>query len=120
MKKYINEIKHNKIMLGLGIFIIIISGILIILFSIVVIYQQTIMNEQRQIMDENRQWVEKIPFYEVTGGLGDQIIEGEKIYNEALAKYSAALQTQILAILLLILLSITLITTIGFLIIKFS
>ncbi|MFX1327224.1 MAG: hypothetical protein ACFE91_03645 [Promethearchaeota archaeon] len=112
--------KKKTISLCLGIMIISISGALIIFSSFIVSYQSIIMEEQKQIMDENRQWVEKIPFWEVTGGLGDQIIEGEKIYNEALAKYSAALQAQILAILLLIILSITLITTIGFLIIKFS
>ena len=114
------EIKRKTRHLGLGITIIIISGFLIALSSFVVSYQQIIMEEQKQIMDENRHWVEKITFWEVTGGLGENIIEGEKIYYEALAKYSAALQTQALAILFIIVLSIIIAAVVGFLIIKFS
>lgn len=82
-------------------------------------HQKAIMTEQKQILDENRQWVEKITFWEVTGGLGQNIIEGEKLYYEALAKYSAALQAQILAIFLIIVLSIIIAIIGGFLFLKF-
>ena len=78
------------------------------------------MAEQKQIIDENRQWVEKITFWEVTGGLGQNIIEGEKLYYDALTKYSAALQAQILAIFLIILFSITIAIIGGFLYLKLS
>lgn len=113
-------IKRKIRLLGLGITIIIISGVLIALSSFVVGYQQTIMEKQKQIMDENRHWLEKITFWEVTGGLGENIIEGEKIYYDAQAKYSTALQTQALAILFIIMLSIIIVATIGSLIIRFS
>jgi len=114
------ELKSKTIYLGLGFAVIIISGVFIILSSFEVRYQQTIMDEQKQIMDENRLWVEKIPFWEVTGGLSEQIIEGERLYYEALTKYSAALQAQALAILFIIVLSIIIVATIGRLIIKLS
>ena len=115
-----NKIKRKPLILGFGILIIILSGGFIILSSFEVINQRAIMEEQKQIMDENRQWVEKITFWEVTGGLGQNIIEGEKLYYEALAKYSAALQAQILAILLIIMLSIIIALIGGFLFLKFS
>ena len=115
-----NEIKSKPLFLGFGILIIIISGGIIILSSFEVNKQREIMAEQKKIIDENRQWVERITFWEVTGGLGQNIIEGEKLYYEALAKYSAALQAQILAIFLVILLSIVIVIIGGFLFIKFS
>jgi ABC-type uncharacterized transport system fused permease/ATPase subunit len=104
----------------LGFLIIAISGVLIGLSSFVVSYQQTVMEEQKQIMDENRHWLEKITFWEVTGGLGENIIEGEKLYYDALEKYSEALQAQTLAIFFIILLSTIVIAMVGFLIIRFS
>lgn len=116
----LNKIKRKPLFLGFGIFIIIISGVFIILSLFEVNNQRAIMEEQKQIMDENRQWVERITFWEVTGGLGQNIIESEKLYNEALAKYSAALQAQILAIFLIIMLSIIIAITGGFLFLKFS
>lgn len=76
------------------------------------------MDGQKEIMDENRQQAEKITFWEVTGGLGEDIIEGEKMYYDALDKYSAALQTQTIAILLIIMLSIIIVATVGSLITK--
>ncbi|MFW9988734.1 MAG: hypothetical protein ACFFC3_08780 [Candidatus Odinarchaeota archaeon] len=78
------------------------------------------MAEQKKIIDENRQWVEKVTFWEVTGGLGKNIIEGEKLYYDALAKYSTALQAQILAIFLIIMLSIIIAFIVGFLFLKLS
>ncbi len=110
------KIERKFFFLGLGITVIFISGIFIILSTFQINYQQTVIEEQKHIMDENRQWAEKITFWEVTGGLGEDIIEGEKIYYDALVKYSAALQTQNLAIFLIIMLSIIIITTIGSLI----
>lgn len=112
------ETKRKTLFLGFGVVIIIISGIFIILSSFEVNYQQVILEEQKQIIDENRQWAEKITFWEVTGGLGEDIIEGEKIYYEALAKYSAALQAQTIAIFFIIVLSIIIILTVGILIVK--
>lgn len=97
-----------------------ISGSLIILFSFEVHKQKEIMAEQKKIIDENRQWVEKVTFWEVTGGLGKNIIEGEKLYYDALAKYSTALQAQILAIFLIIMLSIIIAFIVGFLFLKLS
>ena len=114
------EIKRKPLVLGFGIGIIIVSGVFVILSAFEVSHQKAIMQEQKQIIDENRQWVEKITFWEVTGGLGQNIIEGEKLYYEALAKYSAALQAQILAILLIIMLSIIMVIIGGFLFLKFS
>lgn len=104
----------------LGIMIIIFSSALIILFSFEVNKQKEIIAKQKQIIDENRQWVEKITFWEVTGGLGQNIIEGEKLYYDALAKYSIALQAQILAIVLIILLSIIIVFIGGFLFLKLT
>jgi hypothetical protein len=104
--------------LGISITIIAISGLFITLSSIQIITQQSIIEEQKNIIDENRQWAEKITFWEVTGGLGEEIIEGEKLYYEALEKYSAALQAQSLAIFLIVLLSLIILTTIGSLIYK--
>ncbi len=112
--------KSKLFVLGLGFMIIVISGILIIFSASQINYQQTIIDEQKQVMDENRQWAEKITFWEVTGGLGDEIIEGEKIYYDALTKYSAASQAQNLAIFFIIMLSIIIITTVGSLVIKIS
>lgn len=114
------ELKSKTIYLGLGFAVIAISGVFITLSSFEVSYKQTVMDEQKQIMDDNRHWVEKIPFWEVTGGLSEQIIEGERLYYEALTKYSAALQAQALAILFIIVLSIIIVATIGRLIIKIS
>ncbi len=114
------EKKVRVLNIYLGIILIILSGSLIILFSFEVNKQKEIMAEQKQIIDENRQWVEKITFWEVTGGLGKNIIEGEKLYYEALAKYSTALQAQILAIFLIILLSIIITFIGGFLYLKIS
>ena len=104
----------------LGFLIIAISGVLIGVSSFIASYQQTVMEEQKQIMDENRHWLEKITFWEVTGGLGENIIEGEKIYYEAQAKYSVALQAQVLAIFFIIVLIIIIVAMTGFLIIRFS
>lgn len=104
----------------LGFLIIVISGIFIILSAIQVNYQQQIMEDQKLIMDENRHWAEKITFWEVTGGLGEDIIEGEKMYYDALASYSAALQAQTIAIFFIIMLSIIIVTTTGRLIIKLA
>jgi ABC-type uncharacterized transport system fused permease/ATPase subunit len=112
------EIRKKPILLGLGFFIIIISGVFIILNFFQVNFQQTIMDEQKQIMDENRQWAEKITFWEVTGGLGEDIIEGEKMYYDALAKYSAALQAQTISIFFIIMLSVITVAIAGSLIIK--
>ncbi len=114
------KIEKKFLFLGLGLTIIIISGVFIILSAFQINYQQTIIEEQKQIMDENRQWAEKITFWEVTGGLGEDIIEGEKIYYDALAKYSTAVQVQTLTILFIIMLSIMIITTVGSLIIKLT
>jgi len=114
------KIERKSLLLGLGFTIIIISGVFIILSAFQINYQQTIIEEQKQIMDENRHWAEKITFWEVTGGLGEDIIEGEKIYYDALAKYSAAVQVQTLIILFIIMLSIMIITTVGSLIIKLT
>lgn len=114
-----NKIERKPLFLGFGILIIIISGVFIILNLFEMNHQKAIMTEQKQILDENRQWVEKITFWEVTGGLGQNIIEGEKLYYEALAKYSAALQAQILAIFLIIVLSIIIAIIGGFLFLKF-
>lgn len=112
------EIRKKPIILGIGFFIFITSGVFIILNVFQVNVQQTIMDEQKRIMDENRQWAEKITFWEVTGGLGEDIIEGEKMYYDALAKYSAALQAQTIAIFFIIMLSIITVTVAGSLIIK--
>lgn len=114
------KIDRKLFLLGLGFTIIIISGVFIILSAFQINYQQTIIEEQKQIMDDNRQWAEKITFWEVTGGLGEDIIEGEKIYYDALAKYSTAVQVQTLTILFIIMLSIMIITTVGSLIIKLT
>ena len=70
-------------------------------------------------MDENRHWAEKITFWEVTGGLGEDIIEWEKMYYDAFAKYSAALQAQTIAIFFIIMLSVIIVAIAGSLIIKF-
>ncbi|MFX0040895.1 MAG: hypothetical protein ACFFCY_01395 [Promethearchaeota archaeon] len=112
--------QRKLLLLGLGFSIIIISGIFIIINALQINYQQAIIDEQKEVMNENRQWAEKITFWEVTGGLGDDIIEGEKIYYDALAKYSAAIQTQSLAIFFIIMLSIIIVTTVGSLVIKIS
>jgi hypothetical protein len=112
------KIQRKFLIFGLGFMIIVISGVFIIFSYFEISEQQIIMNEQQNIMDENRQWAEKITFWEVTGGLGDDIIEGEKIYYDALAKYSAAVQAQNLAIFFIIVLCIIIITTVGSLIIK--
>jgi len=114
----LKETKRKTLFLGFGVVIIIISGIFIILSSFEVNYQQVILEEQKQIIDENRQWAEKITFWEVTGGLGEEIIEGEKMYYEALSNYSAALQAQTIAILFIIMLSIIILVTAGTLVIK--
>jgi len=114
------KIERRSILLGLGLTIIAISGVFIILKAFQINYQQTIIDEQKQIMDDNRQWAEKITFWEVTGGLGEDIIEGEKIYYEALAKYSLAVQTQNLAVFFIIILSSIIVTTIGSLVIKLT
>ncbi|MFW9969350.1 MAG: hypothetical protein ACFFDF_04055 [Candidatus Odinarchaeota archaeon] len=112
--------KKNKIvLLGLGSLIIAFSGVFIALNAFQINFQQKVIDEQIGIMDENRQWAEKITFWEVTGGLGDDIIEGEKAYYDALEKYSVALQTQNLAIFLIIMLSIIIVITIGSLVFKF-
>ncbi|MFX0007227.1 MAG: hypothetical protein ACFFA7_15220 [Promethearchaeota archaeon] len=112
------KLRRKSILLGISITIIIISGLFTILSSFQIIAQQSIIEEQKTIIDENRQWAEKITFWEVTGGLGEEIIEGEKLYYEALAKYSAAVQAQNLAIFAIILFSIIILITIGNLIIK--
>jgi len=112
------KIESKLPLLGLIFMIVIISGVFIILSVFQINYQQTIIEEQKHIIDENRQWAEKITFWEVTGGLGEDIIEGEKNYYDALAKYSAAVQTQNLAIFIIIMLSITTVIIIGSLIIK--
>ena len=112
------KFRRKSILLGISITIITISGIFTILSSFQIITQQSIIEEQKTIIDENRQWAEKITFWEVTGGLGEDIIEGEKLYYEALAKYSAAVQAQNLAIFAIIIFSIIILITIGSLIIK--
>ncbi len=112
------KIERKSIILGFGLTLIAISGILITLSSKQIIFQKSIIEEQKSIIDENRQWAEKITFWEVTGGLGEEIIEGEKLYYEALAKYSAALQAQNLAIFLIIMLSIAIMAIMGSIIIK--
>ncbi len=112
------EIRKNPIFLALSLVIIFIAGILIILSLYEINNTQTIIDNQREIIDENRQWAEKITFWEVTGGLGEDIIEGEKVYYEALAKYSAALQAQSIAKFFIIILSIIIILTVGILIVK--
>lgn len=114
----LKDIKKKTLVLGYTIFIMIISGIFIILSSIQINYQQSILEEQKQIINENRQWAEKITFWEVTGALGEDIIEGEKNYYDALSKYSAALQIQNLAILLIIILSLLIVIMVGVLIVK--
>ncbi|MDX1797511.1 MAG: hypothetical protein R3255_02570 [Candidatus Lokiarchaeia archaeon] len=111
-------LRRKSILLGISITIITISGIFTILSSFQIITQQSIIEEQKTIIDENRHWAEKITFWEVTGGLGEDIIEGEKLYYEALAKYSAAVQAQNLAIFAIIIFSIIILITIGSLIIK--
>lgn len=112
------EPKRKNLFLGFGVLIIIFSGIFIILSIFQVNYQQTILDKQKQIIDENRHWAEKITFWEVTGGLGEDIIEGEKIYYDALSRYSTALQAQTIAILFIIVLSIIMFLSLGFLIVK--
>ncbi|MFX1502724.1 MAG: hypothetical protein ACFFDH_17315 [Promethearchaeota archaeon] len=112
------EKKQNLPILGIGIMIIIISGVFIFICSFESFKQKEIMAEQKNIINENRKWVEKITFWEVTGGLGQDIIEGEKLYYEALAKYSAALQLQILLVFIIVLLSITIAIISGFLIFR--
>jgi ABC-type uncharacterized transport system fused permease/ATPase subunit len=112
--------ERKVLLLGLGFSIIIISGIFIMINALQINYQQAIIDEQKEVMNENRQWAEKITFWEVTGGLGDDIIEGEKIYYDALAKYSAAIQAQSLAIFFIIMLSIIIVTIVGSLVIKIS
>lgn len=112
------KFERKSFLFGISIIIIAISGLLITLSSIHIITQQSIIEEQKDIIDENRQWAEKITFWEVTGGLGEEIIEGEKLYYEALAKYSTALQAQNLAIFLIVILTLIILTTIGSLIIK--
>lgn len=114
------KIERKLLLFGLVFTIVTISGFFIILSAFQVNYQQTIIEEQKNIMDENRQWAEKITFWEVTGGLGDDIIEGEKNYYDALEKYSAAVQAQNLAIFFIIMLSITIIIIVGSLIIKLT
>ncbi|MFX0002636.1 MAG: hypothetical protein ACFE9C_15645 [Candidatus Hodarchaeota archaeon] len=111
---------EKKLILGLGLILIVISCCFIVLSALQINYQQMIIDEQKEIMDENRQWAEKITFWEVTGGLGDDIIEGEKIYYDALAKYSAAIQAQNLAIFFIIMLCIVIITTVGSLVFKLT
>ena len=110
--------RRKSIKLGIGLIIIAISGILITLNSMQIILQQSIIDEQKNLIDEYRPWAEKITFWEVTGGLGEEIIEGEKLYYEALAKYSAALQAQYFATFLIIMFSLLILTTIGSLIMK--
>ena len=112
------DTKTKTLLLGFTITIMTISGIFIILGSIQINYQQSIIEEQKQIINENRQWAEKITFWEVTGALGEDIIEGEKNYYEALSKYSAALQAQNVIILLIIILSLIIVITVGVLIVK--
>ncbi|MFW9820346.1 MAG: hypothetical protein ACFFE5_12115 [Candidatus Thorarchaeota archaeon] len=114
------KFERKSIILGLELTLIAISGIFITLSSMQIIIQQSIIEEQKNIIDENRQWAEKITFWEVTGGLGEEIIEGEKLYYEALAKYSSALQAQNLAIFLIILFILIILTTISSIIIKIS
>ena len=112
------NIKRKTLYLSFGILLIISSGVFIILASVQVVSQQAIIDEQKEIIDENRQWAEKITFWEVTGGLGEDIIEGEKDYYDALAKYSAALQTQTIAIFFIIVLSIIIVIIVGVVIVK--
>ncbi|MFX0022964.1 MAG: hypothetical protein ACFE9S_11620 [Candidatus Hermodarchaeota archaeon] len=112
------NLRRKSIVFGICLAIITISGLFITLNAFQIINQQAIIEEQKIIIDENRQWAEKITFWEVTGGLGEEIIEGEKLYYDALAKYSTALQAQYLAVFLIILLSLIILTTIGSLIIK--
>ncbi len=114
------EISRKPLSLGFGILIIIIFGVFIVFCSFEINHQKVIMAEQKQIIDDNRQWVEKITFWEVTGALGENIIEGEKLYYEALTKYSTALQAQILAIFIIIMLSIIIVIIGGVLFLKFS
>jgi len=112
------EIRKKTLILGLGFLIIFTAGILIILNLFEINNKQIIIDNQKDIMNENRQWAEKITFWEVTGGLGEDIIEGEKMYYDALAKYSAALQAQTVAILYIILLSMIVVIAGGNLIVK--
>lgn len=114
------ESRRRSIYFGLSFGIIIISGIFMGLNIFQIIFQSDVMEEQKQILDENRHWVEKITFWEVTGGLGENIIEGESLYYEALAKFSAALQAQILAIVLIIAFLTIISSLIGGLFLKFS
>jgi hypothetical protein len=112
------NLRRKSVLFGISITIIFISGLFITLSSIQIITQQSIIEKQKIIIDENRPWAEKITFWEVTGGLGEEIIEGEKLYYEALAKYFAAVQAQNLAIFTIIIFSIIILITIGNLIIK--
>jgi len=112
------EIRKKPLILGLCFLIIFTAGILVILSLFEINNKQIIIDNQKDIMNENRQWAEKITFWEVTGGLGEDIIEGEKMYYEALAKYSAALQAQTIAILFIIILSMIVVIAGGSLIVK--
>jgi hypothetical protein len=110
--------KEKFLKLGLGIVIMIISGIFITLSTIEINYQQTIIEEQKQIINENRHWAEKIPFWEVTGALSEDIIEGEKNYYDAITKYTTPLQAKNLAILFIIILSIFIVIVVGLISVK--
>ncbi|MFX1410855.1 MAG: hypothetical protein ACFFA6_10905 [Promethearchaeota archaeon] len=65
-------------------------------------------------MDENRRWVENIPCFEVYG-MEDNIIEGAEAYFTALSKYQTAIQTQIISIFLIFILSVVIIASGRFL-----
>ena len=112
--------KKKQLLLGLGFLIIAFSGVIIIINAYQINCHQIIIDEQKEILDENRQWAEKITFWEVTGGLGEDIIEGEKNFYEALSIYSAAVQAQNLAIFFIIMLCVIIITTVGSLVFKLA
>jgi hypothetical protein len=112
------KFESKSFLFGIGVTLIAISGLVITLSSFQIISQQSIIEEQKNIIDENRQWAEKITFWEVTGGLGEEIIEGEKLYYEALTKYFTAVKAQNFAIFLIIMFSLIILTTIGSLIMK--
>jgi len=106
--------RFRNLILGIEFTTIFISIFFIGFNIFVIIHQYKIIEEQQLIMNENRKWVENVPSYEVYG-LEDNVVEGAEAYFTALSKYKTAVQTQIIAIILILILCMLITISVWFL-----